>query len=517
MDLVGSYSSNESESESEVKLSSFASVQNDSKELLENIVISDSDPEIDERKSFEETRTKEIIEQPADSKPEKIDFLNLDGSDIEDEQQDPRTSVQDLLNAAAILSDIECGPQKAFVSNPYDDYPRDRVKNEVVPSKRDNPFPDCRYNTKHFRCDIKDNNNDQNDGINNKIVEQPFNDLAIPKEIDRRISKEHVFRTDERIAAQYNKRKCATPKKVIKDFAAHTKVINELDWCSPKFAHLLLSASADGRAKIWDIYHKNPIECFTCNSGLKAAKWMLEPTKVVYGGYDKCVIVADVESGKEIFKTEVGDYITSLQIHPIEKDVILSGSRNVIHVHDLRSSHLIRELRTNCEEVLDMVFLNDKEVAVSTNVVSQDSADRTIMVWDYSSGTILSNQVFLERYTCPSLKVHPTKPVFIAQTNGDYIAFFSKIRPYKMLNKRIVGHSVSGYGVECDFSSDGKYIVSGDANGNLLFYGSMEGELLLTLNIKEKQNVPINRVRWNPMLFSTVATAAWDGCIQIWQ
>lgn len=47
-----------------------------------------------------------------------------------------------------------------------------------------------------------------------------------------------------------------------------------------------------------------------------------------------------------------------------------------------------------------------------------------------------------ERYTCPSLKVHPSDSSFIAQTNGNYIAAFSTNRPYKMKDKRYTGHKV---------------------------------------------------------------------------
>ena len=50
-----------------------------------------------------------------------------------------------------------------------------------------------------------------------------------------------------------------------------------------------------------------------------------------------------------------------------------------------------------------------------------------------------------ERYTCTKLKMHPIEKEFLAQTQGNYIAAFSTIRPYKLNKyKRYEGHKVNG-------------------------------------------------------------------------
>lgn len=49
-----------------------------------------------------------------------------------------------------------------------------------------------------------------------------------------------------------------------------------------------------------------------------------------------------------------------------------------------------------------------------------------------------------ERYTCPSLALHPLEESFVAQTNGNYMAVFSSQRPYRMnKRRRYEGHKVS--------------------------------------------------------------------------
>lgn len=50
-----------------------------------------------------------------------------------------------------------------------------------------------------------------------------------------------------------------------------------------------------------------------------------------------------------------------------------------------------------------------------------------------------------ERYTCPSLALHPQQDSFVAQSNGNYMALFSAQRPYRMnKRRRYEGHKVSG-------------------------------------------------------------------------
>lgn len=53
-----------------------------------------------------------------------------------------------------------------------------------------------------------------------------------------------------------------------------------------------------------------------------------------------------------------------------------------------------------------------------------------------------------ERYTCPSLAMHPQEDSFVAQTNGNYIALFSTQKPYRMnKTKRYEGHKVNTFSV----------------------------------------------------------------------
>jgi hypothetical protein len=60
-----------------------------------------------------------------------------------------------------------------------------------------------------------------------------------------------------------------------------------------------------------------------------------------------------------------------------------------------------------------------------------------------SQKTLCGPVLLQERYTCPSLALHPKEPVFLAQTNGNYLALFSAVWPYRMSRRRrYEGHKV---------------------------------------------------------------------------
>jgi len=67
-------------------------------------------------------------------------------------------------------------------------------------------------------------------------------------------------------------------------------------------------------------------------------------------------------------------------------------------------------------------------------------------------GKVMSNQVYQEVYTCPSLRVHPDGSHFIAQSTGNYIVVFSSEAPYKLNKHKVVTNSSSSSLAQAVFS-----------------------------------------------------------------
>lgn len=126
----------------------------------------------------------------------------------------------------------------------------------------------------------------------------------------------------------------------------------------------------------------------------------------------------------------------------------------------------------------------------------------------------LSPAVSQERYTCPSLTLHPREPVFLAQTNGNYLALFSAVWPYRMSRRRrYEGHKVEGYSVGCDCSPDGDLLLTGSADGRTLVYSFRTASRARTLHGHTQACVGAT---FHPVLPSMLATCSWEGDVKIW-
>ncbi|TRZ24416.1 hypothetical protein HGM15179_002623, partial [Zosterops borbonicus] len=188
---------------------------------------------------------------------------------------------------------------------------------------------------------------------------------------------------------------------------------------------------------------------------------------------------------KQIFSSKTEFRISALKFHPTESNVFICGGFSPeVKAWDLRTSKVLRVYKAAVQQTLDILFLPEgREFLTSTDAVSRDSADRTIVAWDFLSAAKVSNQIFHERYTCPSLTLHPKEPVFVAQTNGNYMALFSAQRPYRInKKKRYEGHKVEGFAVGCEFSPDGTLLVTGSSDGKVFFYNYHTSRIIRTLS-----------------------------------
>ncbi|MEJ1283844.1 WD repeat domain 25 [Cricetulus griseus] len=119
-----------------------------------------------------------------------------------------------------------------------------------------------------------------------------------------------------------------------------------------------------------------------------------------------------------------------------------------------------------------------------------------------------------ERYTCPSLALHPREPVFLAQSNGNYLALFSSVWPYRMSRRRrYEGHKVEGYAVGCECSPCGDLLVTGSADGRVLMFSFRTARRACTLQGHAQACLGTT---YHPVLPSVLGTCSWGGDIKIW-
>ncbi|XP_044292120.1 WD repeat-containing protein 25 [Varanus komodoensis] len=310
------------------------------------------------------------------------------------------------------------------------------------------------------------------------------------------------------------------PRNLVFQMSDHSGPVNVVRWCPVEsWSHMLLSASMDSTVKLWDAVDRGCcLKTYSCHScAVRAFQWSPCGRTVLTGGFDYMLHLTDIETGAQIFSSKSEFRISALKFYPLDPNVFVCGGFSPeVKAWDIRSSKVIKVYKAAIQQTLDIMFLPEgQEFLSSTDAVSQDSADRTIIAWDFHTAAKISNQIFHERYTCPILAPHPKESVFVAQTNGNYMALFSSLRPYRInKRKRYEGHKVEGFAVGCEFSPDGMLLVTGSSDGKVFFYNYRTARIIHTLSAHSQACVSAT---FHPVLPSVLATCDWDGVIKIWQ
>ncbi|XP_008307013.1 WD repeat-containing protein 25 [Cynoglossus semilaevis] len=309
------------------------------------------------------------------------------------------------------------------------------------------------------------------------------------------------------------------PRRLLLHLRAHQGPVNTVRWCPvPRLSHLLLSASMDKTFKVWDGAESGRcLRVYSCHSGaVRDACWTPCGRHLLTGSFDNTAAVTDVETGQQIVKLDNQSKVMCTVLHPSNPDIFLCGGYSpVVKAWDSRSCKVVKTYKASIQQTLDILFLRGGgDFITSSDSVSRDSADRTLIAWDFQTTARLSNQIYHERYTCPSLTLHPLEPCFVVQTNGNYMAAFSSQRPYRMNKRRqYKGHKVEGYAVRCEFSQDGTTLASGSSSGSAHFYDYHNTRLLHTLHAHSQ---PCLCVSQHPVIPATAATCDWTGEIKVW-
>lgn len=299
----------------------------------------------------------------------------------------------------------------------------------------------------------------------------------------------------------------------------HTKAVNALQWSKTQ-SHLLASAGMDSSIYIWNVWSSEQKKARVFNihtAAVKDVKWSDQGLSLLSCGYDCSSRLIDVEKGLETRAFKEDQVVGVVKFHPNNSNLFLSGgSKGVIRLWDIRTRNAVNRYLRGLGPVLDVEFTNDTRQFVSSSDESKSNiSENSIIVWDVSRQVPLSNQIYVEAYTCPCIRHHPSEPYFVAQSNGNYIAIFSSKPPFRLDKyKRYESHGVSGFPVKCDFSTDGKRLVSGSSDGCIYVYNAKTCELVKKIKAYEQTCVD---VAFHPVMSNVIASCSWNGEISIFE
>ncbi|EPZ35196.1 WD40 repeat-like protein [Rozella allomycis CSF55] len=317
---------------------------------------------------------------------------------------------------------------------------------------------------------------------------------------------------DVHLNGQPGQEQCAMPKKVIYTYMGHTKGVNQVRFF-PKSGHILLSAGLDGRVKLWDVYHER--KCLRTFIGhgksVRDAAFTFDGKKILSASFDKYLKVWDTEVGKCLGQFSVDESVNCVKPFPTgdKGHLVLAGHGKKIMLWDLRTLRAAQEYDQHIAAVNSLAYIDENKRFVSV------SDDKSIRVWEFDVPLCVKQIADSKMQVMPSVATHPSDDYFLVQSQDSQILPYTARGESFRVNrkKKLVGHYIAGYATQLNTSYDGKFVASGDAEGNLNIWDWSSGRLMSKIKGHEKASMSLD---WHPQEPSKVATCSWDNTIKLW-
>ncbi|KAA8898245.1 hypothetical protein TRICI_006613 [Trichomonascus ciferrii] len=304
---------------------------------------------------------------------------------------------------------------------------------------------------------------------------------------------------------------CFVPKKKIHSWMGHSKGVSKLEFF-PNSGHLLLSGGNDTKIKLWDVYHdREHLRTYQGHSKpVKDVTFNPDGTGFLSTAYDKMVKLWDTETGKCLVRFSNGSVANCVKFNPTDPSSFLVGTANhKIVQYDLRTPEtVVQEYTHHLGSINSITFVDDNHRFMTS------SDDKSIRIWDWGINVPIKFIADPSQYSMPSLRLHPSHKYVAAQSMDNRILVFSAKDKFRQ-NKRkdFSGFNCAGYSCDIDFSPDGKILMCGESNGNLVFWDWKKTGIISKL---KAHNSPVLTLAAHPQETSKVASAGLDGPINYW-
>jgi len=302
------------------------------------------------------------------------------------------------------------------------------------------------------------------------------------------------------------------PKKVIHTYKSHTKAITQMQFF-PSSGHLLLSASADSKVKIWDVYHQREL-LRTYSGHTKSVNDICfnpDGTQFLTASYDRQMKLWDTETGACINRFTTGKTPHVVRINPSTPHEFLAGmSDKKIVQFDTRSGQQVQEYDHHLGPVNTITFCDGDRRFITT------SDDKSLRAWEYNIPVPI--KFIAEPYMFPMVRSspHPSGKYVAFQSSDNQIVVYASTEKFRQNRKKSFrGHNNAGYAIDVDISPDGEIIMSGDSSGKVCFWSWKTCKLLTDKQLNASDG-PIVSSIWHPRETSKIVTGDLNGIIKYW-
>lgn len=306
------------------------------------------------------------------------------------------------------------------------------------------------------------------------------------------------------------------PKKLVHTWKHGSKPITAIRFF-PKTAHLLLSASADAKIKIFDVYREQ--ELLRTYSGhtkaLTDAEFSPTGERMLSSALDRYMKVWDVETGTCTYRYKTGAIPHVIRFNPSAPHEFLGGmSDKKIVQFDTRvppgsDNSMTQEYDHHLGTINTITFVDEDRRFITT------SDDKSLRAWDINIPVPIKFIAEPYMYALTRAALHPSGKHALFQSGDNQIVVYAAGDRFRQNRKKSFrGHNTSGYAVDLDVSPDGGLVASGDSGGFVCFWDWKSCKMFH--KIKASADGAVTCLRWNPQTTSRVATAGTDGTIKYW-
>ena len=303
---------------------------------------------------------------------------------------------------------------------------------------------------------------------------------------------------------------CYAPKRLIHTWSGHTKGVQAIRFF-PRHGHLILSAGMDSKIKIWDVH--NTGKCMRTYLGhdkaVKDINFTSDGARFVSSSHDKKIKLWDTETGKVISTFTSGKMAYAAVLHPEKQNILMAAqSDKKIVQYDMNTGDVVQEYDQHLGAVNTVTFVDEGRRFVTT------SDDKSMRVWEFGIPVVMKYIADPSMHSMPAVTLSPNQQWLACQSLDNQIMIYSAKDRFRLnTKKRFVGHANGGYACQPNFSPDGRFLMSGDADGKCIFWDWKSRRIFKTLKAHDKVTIGCE---WHPLETSKVATCSWDGTIKYW-
>lgn len=158
-----------------------------------------------------------------------------------------------------------------------------------------------------------------------------------------------------------------------------------------------------------------------------------------------------------------------------QHEVLVGQNDKLIVQWDMRANEIVQNYDEHLGAVNTITFIDDNRRFVST------SDDKKMFVWEYGIPVVIKHIADPTSHSMPAVCTSRDSKWYIAQSMSNELLVFNSVggKFKQNLKKRFVGHLTAGYAIQPCFSPDGKFLVSGDAQGRAFFWDFKTGSFSL--------------------------------------